>query len=218
MLFKPKDIVSGDFYWVYQKENLLFYATADCTGHGVPGGFMTMLGLSFLDDIIESKSTKNPAEALNLIRDKIVNTLKQSGNIGENKDGMDITICCIDKTKNELTYSSANNSLYIIRDNELIIYKGDKQPCGFYHENKPFTSHTIPLNANDCIYTFTDGYADQFGGPKGKKFRYKQFEETLLKNVSDPFSGQKNKLSTTIENWRGDLEQVDDILVIGVKI
>ena len=110
MLFKPKDIVSGDFYWTYQKDNLLFYATADCTGHGVPGGFMTMLGLSFLDDIIESKSTKNPAEALNLIRDKIVNTLKQSGNIGENKDGMDITICCIDKAKNELTYSSANNS------------------------------------------------------------------------------------------------------------
>ena len=216
--FKPKDIVSGDFYWAYQKDNLLFYATADCTGHGVPGGFMTMLGLSFLDDIIESKATTNPASALNLIRDKIVNTLKQSGNIGENKDGMDIAICCIDKTKNELTYSSANNSLYMIRDNELTIYKGDKQPCGFYHENKPFTAHTISLKPNDCIYTFTDGFADQFGGPKGKKFRYKQFEEILLNNVNDSFSVQKNKLSSAFESWKGDLEQVDDILVIGIKI
>ena len=218
VLFKPKDIVSGDFYWTYQKDNLLFYATADCTGHGVPGGFMTMLGLSFLDDIIESKSTKNPAEALNLIRDKIVNTLKQSGNIGENKDGMDITICCIDKTTNELTYASANNSLYLIRNNVVTVYKGDKQPCGFYHINKPFTSITISLMPKDCIYTFTDGFADQFGGPKGKKFRSKQFEETLLKNVNDTFSVQKNKLSSAIENWKGDLEQVDDILVIGVKI
>jgi len=216
--FKPKDIVSGDFYWAYQKDNLLFYATADCTGHGVPGGFMTMLGLSFLDDIIESKATTNPASALNLIRDKIVNTLKQSGNIGENKDGMDITICCIDKTKNELTYSSANNSIYLIRNSEITIYKGDKQPCGFYHENKPFTSHTISLNTNDCIYTFTDGFADQFGGPKGKKFRYKQFEEILLNNVNDSFFIQKNKLSSALESWKGDLEQVDDILVIGIKI
>jgi sigma-B regulation protein RsbU (phosphoserine phosphatase) len=216
--FKPKDIVSGDFYWAYQKENLLFYATADCTGHGVPGGFMTMLGLSFLDDIIESKATTNPASALNLIRDKIVNTLKQSGNIGENKDGMDITVCCIDQTKNELTYSSANNSLYLIRNNEVAIHKGDKQPCGFYHDNKPFTSHTISLMPNDCIYTFTDGFADQFGGPKGKKFRYKQFEETLLNNVNDPFSVQKNKLSSALEAWKGNLDQVDDILVIGIKI
>jgi sigma-B regulation protein RsbU (phosphoserine phosphatase) len=216
--FKPKDIVSGDFYWAYQKEDLLFYATADCTGHGVPGGFMTMLGLSFLDDIIESKATTNPASALNLIRDKIVNTLKQSGNIGENKDGMDITVCCIDQTKNELTYSSANNSLYLIRNNEVAIHKGDKQPCGFYHDNKPFTSHTISLMPNDCIYTFTDGFADQFGGPKGKKFRYKQFEETLLNNVNDPFSVQKNKLSSALEAWKGNLDQVDDILVIGIKI
>jgi len=218
VLFKPKDIVSGDFYWIRQKDNLLFYATADCTGHGVPGGFMTMLGLSFLDDIIESKLTKIPAEALNLIRDKIVHTLKQTGNIGENKDGMDITLCCIDKTKNELTFASANNSVYIIRNGELTIYKGDRQPCGFHHESKPFSAHTITINPNDCIYTFTDGYADQFGGPKEKKFRYKQFEDTLLSHVNDSFSEQKMKLSSTFETWKGDLEQVDDILVIGIKI
>ncbi|MFO0322183.1 MAG: PP2C family protein-serine/threonine phosphatase [Bacteroidota bacterium] len=218
IFFQPKDIVSGDFYWVYEKENILFYATADCTGHGVPGGFMTMLGLSFLDDVIVSKATKNPAEALNLMRDKIVNTLKQSGNIGENKDGMDIIICCIDKVKSELVYASANNPLYLIRENELQIYKGDKQPCGIHHENKPFTSYTIKIKPNDCIYTFTDGFADQFGGTNRKKFRYKQFEDLLLKNVSDSLIEQKNKLTAAFEAWKGDLEQVDDILVIGLKI
>jgi len=225
VLFKPKDIVSGDFYWVYEKNDLVFYATADCTGHGVPGGFMTMLGLSFLDDIIEGQNILNPAEALNLMRDKIISALKQTGNIGESKDGMDITICCIDKNKKELTFSSANNDLYIIRhtpggDHAKVLseYKANRQPVGFHHLNKPFTKHTIQLSEGDCIYTFTDGYADQFGGPKGKKFRYKQFQEILLNNSHLNFTAQKNILNTTVDQWRGNLEQIDDILVIGVKI
>lgn len=218
VLLKPKDIVSGDFYWIYETDNIVFYATADCTGHGVPGGFMTMLGLSFLNDIIEVKNIRNPAEVLNLLRDKIVTALKQSGNIGENKDGMDICLCCINKQTKELTYAAAHNDLYIIRNNDLHEYKADKQPCGFYHENKSFTAHTIQLEEGDCIYTFTDGFADQFGGYNGKKFRYKQFEELLLKNASLPFGEQKHILKTTIDTWRGALEQVDDILVIGVKI
>jgi serine phosphatase RsbU (regulator of sigma subunit) len=218
VFLNPKDIVSGDFYWIHKKDHLVFYATADCTGHGVPGGFMTMLGMSFLDDIIEGKGVNNPAEVLNALRDKIVATLKQSGNIGENKDGMDITLCCIDTLKKELAYASANNDLYLVRKGELNEYKADKQPCGFYHENKSFTTHTISLEENDCIYTFTDGYADQFGGPNGKKFRYKQFEELLLKNSSLTFSNQKKILKTTIDAWRTNLDQVDDILVIGVKI
>lgn len=218
VLLKPKDIVSGDFYWVYETDNIVFYATADCTGHGVPGGFMTMLGLSFLNDIIEVKNIQDPAEVLNLLREKIVAALKQSGNIGENKDGMDINLCRLDRQKKELTYAAAHNDLYIIRNNDLMEYKADKQPCGFYHENKPFTAHTIQLQDNDCIYTFTDGFADQFGGHNGKKFRYKQFEELLLKNAQLPFAEQKQILKTTIDRWRGALEQVDDILVIGVKI
>jgi len=225
VLFKPKDIVSGDFFWIYEKNNLIFYATADCTGHGVPGGFMTMLGLSFLDDIIEGQQIQNPAEALNLMRDKIIAALKQTGNIGESKDGMDITICCIDKNKKELNFASANNNLYIIKNNleganekTITEYKANRQPVGFHHHYKSFTLQTIPLEDGDCIYTFTDGYADQFGGPKGKKFRYKQFGQNLMNNSHLNFSVQKNILDATIDQWRGPLEQIDDILVIGVRI
>lgn len=224
VLFKPKDIVSGDFYWVYEKNGIVFYATADCTGHGVPGGFMTMLGLSFLNDIIEGQKIHDPAEALNKMRDKIISALKQTGTLGENKDGMDITICRVDKIKKELVFSSANNDVYIVKNraagNEKTFYKykANRQPVGYYHLNKPFTSQTIPLEEGDCIYTFTDGYADQFGGPKGKKFRYKQFEELLLNNSHLGFQAQKISLNSEVDNWRGVLEQVDDILVIGVKI
>lgn len=224
VLFKPKDIVSGDFYWVHEKDNKLFYATADCTGHGVPGGFMTMLGLSFLDDIIVGQKIKDPAETLNMMRDKIITALKQTGNIGENKDGMDIILCCIDKVKKELSFSAANNDLYIIsRDpdsNQKTIreYKANRQPVGFHHHNRSFTSQIIPLQDGDSIYTFTDGFADQFGGPKGKKFRYKQLQEILLANCHLAFSVQRNILNSSIDQWRGPLEQVDDILVIGVKV
>ncbi len=224
VLFKPKDIVSGDFYWIHEKNNLVFYATGDCTGHGVPGGFMTMLGLSFLDEIIEVKKVQDPAMILNLMRDKIIGTLKQNGNFGESKDGMDITICCIDKLKKEMSYASANNPLYIIKNSanpslkSLTVYKADKQPCGFYHDYKPFTSVTLALEEGDCIYTFSDGFPDQFGGPDGKKFMHKQFKDVLLQHAYLKFNEQKNVLNDTINQWQGTLEQVDDILVIGVKI
>lgn len=224
VLFKPKDIVSGDFYWIYENGESVFYATGDCTGHGVPGGFMTMLGLSFLNEIVEVKGIKDPGEILNFMRDKIIITLKQNGNFGESKDGMDITVCRLDKLKRQLTYASANNPLYIVRqqndtnEKELIVYKADKQPCGFYHEYKPFTANTIQLNEGDCVYTFTDGFPDQFGGSHGKKFMHKQFKEYLTQISGLNFAEQKNKLNTTLENWKGNLYQVDDVLVIGVKI
>ena len=222
VLFQPKDIVSGDFYWIYEKDNVIFYATGDCTGHGVPGGFMTMLGISFLDDIIEVKQIKKPAEILNLMRDKIIGTLKQNGNFGENKDGMDITICCLDKNKNELTYASANNPLYIITETngekELTVYKADKQPCGFYHEHKSFTQQTIQLKPGDSIYTFSDGFPDQFGGLNGKKFMHKQFKEILLQFSHLPFAQQKETLLESFSGWKGKQEQVDDVLVIGVRV
>jgi serine phosphatase RsbU (regulator of sigma subunit) len=218
VLFKPKDIVSGDFYWMHQKNDKIYYATGDCTGHGVPGGFMTMLGLSFLEEIIDTKSSDNPAEVLNLLREKIVNTLKQGASSEENKDGMDIVLCAVDLSKKTIHYAAANNSFYIVRNGELIEMKADKQPCGFFHDPKPFTAYEYKLEQGDCIYTFTDGYADQFGGPKGKKFRYKQFESLLLDNCKKPFTHQKEILSSAFGNWKGKLEQVDDVLVIGVRI
>lgn len=223
VLYAPKDIVSGDFYWIYQREEIVYYVTADCTGHGVPGGFMTMLGLSFLQEIIAGRTVEDPAEVLNLLRDKIIHALNQNGNPGESKDGMDITICRLDKTSLEFTYASANNSLYLVRRNEnghaeMTKYAADRQPCGFYHAAKPFSKHTIQLQKGDSIYTFTDGYADQFGGPKGKKFRYKQLEELLLNNVSLPFTEQGDLLELALKNWQGNNEQVDDILVIGITV
>ncbi|MBC7865521.1 MAG: SpoIIE family protein phosphatase, partial [Bacteroidia bacterium] len=178
--FKPKDIVSGDFYWIAKKNDRIFYVTADCTGHGVPGGFMTMLGLSFLEEIIEIKGEMNTDAVVNYLRDRIVTTLKQGGDAGESKDGMDLAVCCVDKEKRRLTYSAANNSIYIARNGELLELKPDKQPCGFYHEPKPFTKREVQLESNDIIYSFTDGYADQFGGKQGKKFRYKALETILL--------------------------------------
>jgi sigma-B regulation protein RsbU (phosphoserine phosphatase) len=218
VLFKPKDIVSGDFYWIFEKDDKLFYVTADCTGHGVPGGFMTMLGLTFLEEIIAVKGVTQPQLILDELREKIINTLKQTSAAGENKDGMDITLCCVNKKNNSLTYSSANNSLYILRGGILNEHKGDKQPCGFFPNPKPFTSHEVKLEAGDCIYTYTDGFADQFGGKSGKKFKYQQFEELLVSNHGKRFAEQKELLNTSIDTWRGKLEQVDDILVIGVKV
>lgn len=225
VLYQPKDIVSGDFYWVYERDQLVYYVTGDCTGHGVPGGFMTMLGLSFLEEIIAGKNIQDPAEVLNMLRNKIINALNQSGDFGESKDGMDITICRLDKAANKLTYSSANNDLYLIRKSEsgdripeLFEHKANRQPCGFYHKNEPFTAHTIDLQKGDCIYTLTDGYADQFGGPKGKKFRAKQLQETLLTHSHLPFQEQLNELQQAMDAWRGDLEQLDDMLIIGIQV
>lgn len=218
VLFKPKDIVSGDFYWISRKEDKVFYATADCTGHGVPGGFMTMLGISFLDQIINESEIYEPGRILDILRERLIHTLKQSGSAGENKDGMDIVLCCIDLKTKKMNYAAGNNSLYVYRNNEFIEYKPDKQPCGFYPDPKPFTQKEIALQEGDIVYTFTDGFADQFGGPKGKKFKYRNLEQTITSLKDRSLSEQKKELDTVFENWRGHLEQVDDVCIIGVSI
>ena len=239
VLFKPKDIVSGDFYWftktkteintrrggeirggfVEQEKELIIYVTADCTGHGVPGGFMSMLGTSLLNEIINERKFHDPSKALDMLREKIINDLKQTGVSGENKDGMDLVLTVYDLKNKKLTYSAANNGFYILRNGNLLEYKADKQPIGYYGDAmKPFTKTEIQLEDGDCIYTFTDGYADQFGGPKGKKFKYKTLENKLLDIYQLPMSEQKIILDDVIESWRGDLEQNDDICLIGVRI
>lgn len=218
VLFKPKDIVSGDFYWVTKFEGKTFYATGDCTGHGVPGGFMTMLAISFLDEIINQKHVTEPALILNSLRERIIYTLKQTGVSGEGKDGMDIVLCCIDEKSALLKYAAANNSLYLLRNKQFTEFKPDKQPCGFHHDLKPFTQREVILSKGDVIYTFTDGFADQFGGPKGKKFKYKQLEELTLSLHDQPLIKQKKELDNIFIQWKGSLEQIDDVCMIGVKV
>jgi serine phosphatase RsbU (regulator of sigma subunit) len=219
VLFKPKDIVSGDFFWINEKDNFIFYVAADCTGHGVPGAFMSMLGTSFLNEIINEKDIIEPGDILDLLKIKIIKSLKQKGEVGSNKDGMDMVLCRLDTSKNELVFAAANNPLWLLRDGKIIEYKADKQPVGIGSEGfEHFNQRTIQLEKGDLVYTFSDGYADQFGGPKGKKFKYKQMEEIILSNANESMEFQKNGLDERFERWRGELEQVDDVCIIGIKI
>jgi serine phosphatase RsbU (regulator of sigma subunit) len=220
VILLPKDIVSGDFYWITEREQYVFFAVADCTGHGVPGGFMSMLGTALLNEIINDKNIYEPADILDMLKLKIILALRQSDNTNENRDGMDLALVRLDKRNNTLTFSGANNSLYLLRKNELKEYKGDKHPIGFSfnNTNKQFTQVEISLEKNDALYMFTDGYPDQFGGPLGKKFKYKQLEQVLVGLGMDAMTVQENKLRSVHTSWKGRLEQVDDILLAGFRI
>ncbi len=220
VLYKPKDIVSGDFYWIDKKKEWCYFAAVDCTGHGVPGAFMSIVGYNLLKDILKNTDSMQPSIIMDKMNDGVANTLHTNTTSGkQTKDGMDMTLCALNYDTLELQFSGAFNPLYIIRGNELIQYKADKFPVGmFIGEKQNFTNHSIQLQKGDSIYIFSDGYADQFGGPKGKKFMAGNFRQ-LLSDVSKlPIEKQKTMLNQTIEEWRGNLEQVDDILIIGVKV
>ncbi|MFN5795688.1 MAG: PP2C family protein-serine/threonine phosphatase [Bacteroidota bacterium] len=217
--FKPKDIVSGDFYWYYETNEYYFYATADCTGHGVPGGFMSMLGISLLNEIVRDKKIEEPCDILDLLSAKIVSDLKQTEEKNASKDGMDISFCRLNKQKTELTYAGANNDLWLVRNNQIQVFESDRQPVGYHFgELKQFNQHKIPLKKDDRIFTFTDGFADQFGGSKGKKFKPNNLKNLILSTYSHPIVEQKHIINLTFENWKGNLEQVDDILIIGLRV
>jgi len=221
ILFKPRDIVSGDFYWLSEKGNKIISVTADCTGHGVPGAFMSMLGISFLNEIVNMTDEADLQShiILNDMRTLIINSLRQTGNVGESRDGMDMTLCIIDKEKMTLDYAGAYNPLIMVRDNELIEYKADKMPIGIHIKKaEDFTHYLIPLQKGDVLYTFSDGYADQFGGPENNKFRKKNFKDLLLEIHKSPLKKQKEILDKTIIDWMNGYEQVDDILVCGIRI
>jgi len=219
ILFKPKDIVSGDFYWVEKKDGKIIVAAVDCTGHGVPGAFMSMIGNALLNEIVKEHGITQPDEILNHLRDGVISALKQKGEEGDTKDGMDIALCTYDLGSMNLNYAGANNPLYLIRNNELLEEKPDKQPIGYFlDELTPFTNVNLEIKKGDTIYIFSDGYADQFGGPKGKKFKYRPFKELLLSLQGTPMKEQRDVLDKTIEDWKGELEQIDDICILGVKI
>jgi serine phosphatase RsbU (regulator of sigma subunit)/HAMP domain-containing protein len=219
VLFKPKDIVSGDFYWIEKKNGLTYFAAVDCTGHGVPGAFMSLVGHNILKDIISNTNVIKPSEILDKLREGVINTLHVSNSGTQFKDGMDITLCCINFDTLELQYAAAYNPLCIVRDGELIIYNANKFPIGaFIGEKENFDNITIQLQKNDQLYIYSDGYADQFGGPNGKKFMVGNFRKLLVQLANKPITEQMGFLKTTLDNWQGDLEQVDDVLIIGLKV
>lgn len=219
VMFKPRDIVSGDFYWFTEKNGRRIISAVDCTGHGVPGAFMSMIGNTFLTDIIEGKGITQPANILSELRHLVIKALKQTNDFTENKDGMDMAILSFDDKNNIVEFAGANNPMWMIRDGACIEYKADKRPIGYYRgEGLPFTNHKIQYKKGDTFYIFTDGYADQFGGPKGKKLKYKQLMDILLSIQNEPMLKQEEILDKRFEEWKGSLDQIDDVLVIGVRV
>jgi serine phosphatase RsbU (regulator of sigma subunit)/ligand-binding sensor domain-containing protein len=218
VFFRPLNIVSGDFYWISHVENKIIFTAADCTGHGVPGAFMSMLGVAFLNEIVNKDHLTEPDAILNHLRDKVIDALQQQGISGEARDGMDIAIVCVDEKEKKLKYAGAYNPLIIIRNGEIIETGGDKMPIGIYEKMAPFTRHEIPMEDGDVFYMASDGYEDQFGGPEGKKLKSKKFKQLLLEIHKYPMKSQKEIIEKRFEEWKGDLKQVDDIVVIGVRL
>lgn len=214
VLFKPKDIVSGDFYWGTLKNDYFYLAVCDCTGHGVPGAFMSLLNINFLNEAINEKNITAPGEILDHVRNQLIKKLDGG------RDGMDAVLLRIPVNRgNTLTlqYAAANNSAMVMRDGEMIELAKDSMPIGLGEKKDPFKTHAIEIHKGDSVYLYTDGFADQFGGPKGKKFKYKQLDEALLANALKPLSEQAQNMTVLFENWRGELEQVDDVCVLGMR-
>ncbi len=219
ILFKPRDIVSGDFYWFSKKNDKIIAVAADCTGHGVPGAFMSMLGVSLLNEIISANDSITAADILNQLREYIKYTLSQTGKKDEAKDGMDLALCIIDPLNHEAQFAGAYNPLWLVTNHEMVVYKADKMPIGIHiaNENK-FTNNIFHVNEGDVLYMFSDGYADQFGGPESKKFKSGCFRDLVLEIHQKTMEEQKEILDRTIEEWRGDGPQIDDIMVMGIRI
>lgn len=218
ILFKPRDIVSGDFYWVSKKNNKIIIAAADCTGHGVPGAFMSMLGISFLNEIVNGDGETKPSSILNRLRSLIKRTLSQTGKEGESKDGMDIALSVIDLESRKLEFAGAYNPLYLIRNGSLVEVKADKMPVGIHlHEKDSFTNNEMNFESGDCIYLFSDGYVSQFGGDSGRTYKSVPFKKLLAFISEKPMVKQCEILKLEFDDWRGHNLQVDDILVIGVR-
>ncbi len=237
IFFRPKDIVSGDFYWIREVEDHVIIVVSDCTGHGVPGAFMSMLGITMLNELIGDQCREDPSEILDQLRSKVKTMLLQKGDSEEQKDGMELTLAILDKKTRRLHFAGANNPLYLIRNNngaagpipeahssmengEYTLYeiKGDRQPIGVHWEETPFTSHTLSLMENDSIYLFSDGFVDQFGGENRKRFKAMNFKKLLLSIQKEPMNRQGEIVGETFETWKGEFEQIDDVSVFGARL
>ncbi|MEX1002886.1 MAG: PP2C family protein-serine/threonine phosphatase [Crocinitomicaceae bacterium] len=226
LFFEPKDIVSGDFYWFFSpgfkkdsKDNEVFVVAADCTGHGVPGAIMSVICATALNDVIVTQKNRNTGDILDKVREHVVQILKADTE-HKTKDGMDAVICKINPEKQTVQYSGAQNPLWILRkeSDQIDTIKADKQPVGAYENSKPFTTHDIQLSKGDQIYFFSDGFQDQFGGDKGKKYKAANLKKLILEHRQESMSKQQEILSNEFQRWKGDLEQVDDVCVIGVRL
>jgi serine phosphatase RsbU (regulator of sigma subunit) len=230
ILYKPKDIVAGDFYWMEPVGDTIIFAAADCTGHGVPGAMVSVVCHNALNRAVREFGLTQPAKILDKVRELVIETFDKSDE--DVKDGMDIGLVSLNFKTKELQFSGANNSLYHIKNVDgsekeqdmsngkyfISEIKPDKQPIGNYTDIKSFTNHSLLLKEGEGIYVFTDGYADQFGGVKGKKFKYKPFKNLLLDNFEEPMEAQHEIMDVAFESWRGVHEQVDDVCIIGVRI
>ena len=214
ILFNPKDIVSGDFYWATDFNNKFYLAICDSTGHGVPGAFMSLLNMGFLSEAVKEKNIEKPADIFNYVRLRLINSISNEGQM----DGMDGILLCFDKNSKEITYSAANIQPVLVSDNSLIELPKDRMPVGKGEIVNDFMNHSISYKTGDTLYLYTDGYADQFGGEKGKKFKYKALNDLLLRNSSLSLNMQSEILMNEFTNWRGNLEQVDDVCVLGIKL
>jgi len=217
VVYQPRSIVSGDFYWIRQINNSILIAVADCTGHGVPGAFVSMLGISMLNDIARRHEVSLPNQALDVLRDEIKNALKQTGKESEQKDGMDIALCVIDTQTLKMNYAGAYNSVIIVRESELTELNADKQPIGIYLKERPFSCQEYQLQKGDMLYLYSDGYVDQFNN-EAVKFKKKQFKELLLEIAKENAADQKRALNQSITQWKGEAQQTDDITVVGIRI
>lgn len=237
LIFKPKDIVSGDFYWLFAKNDQVFFAVADCTGHGVPGAMVSVVCSNALSRSIREFNLTDPALILDKTRELVIENFSLNNQIDSTdatiKDGMDISICVLNQRTKELMWAGANNPIWIIRDSEIAAesakyehwdelvlteISGDKQPVGVHEIFEPFTCHTLQLKVGDQIVIFSDGYADQFGGENGKKLKYRPFKQLLLKNAKAAMNEQKDLLENFFEDWKGEFDQIDDVCIIGVRI
>ncbi len=218
VMLKPRDNVSGDFYWFGEQEGKRIIAAVDCTGHGVPGAFMSLIGNTFLNEIVHECNITVPSEILSELRNRIIKSLKQTSSLDATRDGMDIALLCFDDANQVVEYAGANNPLWIIRNGEIIEFQADKRPIGYFQgKGLPFTNNKTTYQKGDALYVFTDGYADQFGGPEGKKFMRKRLKELLLMIQDKNMEQQERFLEKTFNDWKGEKEQVDDVLVIGIR-